>query len=195
MKMNSYLGVINNLLSGNYISPFSKKIISLPIEEIVIERSIENLNFNFTSKLINKKNLVISGESSFRAFGDKVLKSLKYNNLDFDIVIVGLGPTGGTLANLLAMNNVSVLILEKEANIYKLPRAVHFDDEIMRVFQTIGITKSLSKKLIINKGTKFIDDNGELLLDWPRPKKITENGWYPSYRFHQPDLERSLRHN
>lgn len=117
------------------------------------------------------------------------------NNLDFDIVIVGLGPTGGTLANLLAMNNVSVLILEKEANIYNLPRAVHFDDEIMRVFQTIGITKRLSKKLIINKGTKFIDDNGELLLDWPRPKKITENGWYPSYRFHQPDLERSLRHN
>ena len=117
------------------------------------------------------------------------------NNLDFDIVIVGLGPTGGTLANLLAMNNVSVLILEKEANIYNLPRAVHFDDEIMRVFQTIGISKSLSKKLIINKGTKFIDDNGELLLDWPRPKKITENGWYPSYRFHQPDLERSLRHN
>ena len=117
------------------------------------------------------------------------------NNLDFDVVIVGLGPTGGTLANLLAMNNVSVLILEKEANIYNLPRAVHFDDEIMRVFQTIGITKSLSKKLIINKGTKFIDDNGELLLDWPRPKKITENGWYPSYRFHQPDLERSLRYN
>ena len=50
------------------------------------------------------------------------------NNLDFDIVIVGLGPTGGTLANLLAMNNVSVLILEKEENIYNLPRAVHFDD-------------------------------------------------------------------
>ena len=117
------------------------------------------------------------------------------NNLDYDVIIVGLGPSGGTLANLLAMNNVSVLILEKEANMYNLPRAVHFDDEIMRVFQTIGITKSLSKKLIINKGTKFIDDNGELLLDWPRPKKITENGWYPSYRFHQPDLERSLRYN
>ena len=78
------------------------------------------------------------------------------NNLNFDIVIVGLGPTGGTLANLLAMNNVSVLILEKEENIYNLPRAVHFDDEIMRVFQTIGITKSLSKKLIINKIKKLI---------------------------------------
>ena len=114
--------------------------------------------------------------------------------MDFDVVIVGLGPTGGTLANLLAMNNLSVLILEKESKVYNLPRAVHFDDEVMRVFQTIGITDSLSKKLIINKGTKFINEDGELLLDWPRPKIITENGWYPSYRFHQPDLERSLRY-
>ncbi len=114
--------------------------------------------------------------------------------MDFDVVIVGLGPTGGTLANLLAINNLSILILEKEASLYNLPRAVHFDDEVMRVFQTIGISDSLSKKLIINKGTKFLDENGKLLLDWPRPKKITENGWYPSYRFHQPDLERSLRY-
>ena len=113
---------------------------------------------------------------------------------DFDVVIIGLGPAGATLANLLAMNNLSILVLEKEASIYNLPRAVHFDDEVMRVFNTIGITKSLTKKLIINKGTKFVDEKGDLLLDWPRPKVITENGWYPSYRFHQPDLERSLRH-
>ena len=113
---------------------------------------------------------------------------------DFDVVIIGLGPVGGTLANLLAMNNLSILVLEKEASIYNLPRAVHFDDEVMRVFNTIGITKSLIKKLIINKGTKFVDEKGDLLLDWPRPKVITENGWYPSYRFHQPDLERCLRH-
>ena len=115
-------------------------------------------------------------------------------NVDFDIVIVGLGPAGATLANLLAINDLSVLILEKEAGLYDLPRAVHFDDEVMRVFNTIGIAKSLSKKLILNKGTKFINEKGQLLLDWPRPKKITDNGWFPSYRFHQPDLERSLRY-
>ena len=68
--------------------------------------------------------------------------------MDFDVVIVGLGPTGGTLANLLAINNLSILILEKEASLYNLPRAVHFDDEVMRVFQTIGISDSLSKKLL-----------------------------------------------
>jgi len=113
--------------------------------------------------------------------------------IEYDIIIVGLGPTGGTLANLLALNNLSVLVLEKEASIYNLPRAVHFDDEIMRVFNTIGIKNKLSKKLIINKGTKFIDQDENLILDWPRPKVITENGFYPSYRFHQPDLERCLR--
>ena len=73
--------------------------------------------------------------------------------IEYDIIIVGLGPTGGTLANLLALNDLSVLVLEKEASIYNLPRAVHFDDEIMRVFNTVGIRNKLSKKLIINKGT------------------------------------------
>mgnify|MGYP003315265341 FL=1 len=111
----------------------------------------------------------------------------------YDVIIVGLGPTGGTLANLLALNGFSILILEREKNLYALPRAVHFDDEIMRVFQTIGITKKFLKNTIINKGTKFVNSNGKVLLDWPRPKSITENGWYPSYRFHQPDLERNLR--
>ena len=78
--MSKYLGVINNLLSGSYISPFSKKSVSLPIDEIVIERSIENIKFKFTKNLLNKKNLVISGENSFKAFGEKVLKSLKEKN-------------------------------------------------------------------------------------------------------------------
>ncbi len=112
---------------------------------------------------------------------------------EFDVTIVGLGPTGGTLANLLAMHDFSILILDKEKSFYPLPRAVHFDDEIMRVFQTIGITKDFLKHTIINKGTKFVNSKNKVILDWPRPKKITDNGWYPSYRFHQPDLEKKLR--
>ena len=112
---------------------------------------------------------------------------------EFDVTIVGLGPAGGTLANLLAMHDLSILILDREKSFYPLPRAVHFDDEIMRVFQTIGITKEFLKHTIINKGTKFVNSKDKVILDWPRPKKITENGWYPSYRFHQPDLEKKLR--
>ena len=111
----------------------------------------------------------------------------------YDVVIVGFGPTGGTLANLLALQGFSILVLEKEKSFYPLPRAVHFDDEVMRVFETIGITNSFLRYTIINKGTKFVDRKNRVILDWPRPREITDNGWYPSYRFHQPDLERELR--
>ena len=113
----------------------------------------------------------------------------------FDVIIIGYGPTGGTLASLLVKSNLSVLILEKEKNLYPLPRAVHFDDEIMRVFETIGIKEKFKKFTIINKGTKFVDNTGKVLLDWPRPREITENGSYPSYRFHQPDFEKVIRNH
>ena len=55
------------------------------------------------------------------------------------------------------------------------------------------LQKKFLKETIVNKGTKFVNPEGKILLDWPRPREVTENGWYPSYRFHQPDLERNLR--
>ena len=111
----------------------------------------------------------------------------------YDIAIIGYGPTGATLANLLAQNGVSVLVIDREAAMYHLPRAVHFDDEVMRVFQTIGIAEDLNKKVRVNPGMKFVDDNDILLLDWPRPQETTDHGWHASYRLHQPDLEDLLR--
>ena len=60
---------------------------------------------------------------------------------EFDVVIVGRGPVGATLANLLGLCGVRTLVLEREARTYHLPRAVHFDDECMRVFQTIGLAE------------------------------------------------------
>ncbi len=103
--MSKYLGVINNLLSGDYVSPFSKKSISLPMDEIVIERSIENIKFKFAKNLLNKKNLVISGENSFKAFGEKVLKSLRNNNLDFDLNILKKYESSQTFATNLSLSS------------------------------------------------------------------------------------------
>ncbi len=111
----------------------------------------------------------------------------------FDVVIVGLGPVGATLAHLLGLRGVETLVLEREAAAYHLPRAVHFDDEVMRVFQWIGIADELRPQIRINPGMRFVDPNGKLLLDWPRPAEESALGWHPSWRFHQPDLERLLR--
>ena len=114
-------------------------------------------------------------------------------NCEYDVVIVGLGPTGATLANLLAQCGIRTLVIEREASIYHLPRAVHFDDETMRIFQTAGIAESLSEKIRVNPGMRFIDDSEKVLLDWPRPQSVTSQGWHASYRLHQPDLEHLLR--
>ncbi len=111
----------------------------------------------------------------------------------YDVIIVGFGPTGATLANLLGRAGIETLIIDREAAAYHLPRAVHFDDEVMRVLQTVGIADAMAKHCHINPGMKFVAPDGRLLLDWPRPQETTRQGWHASYRFHQPELEAQLR--
>lgn len=110
-----------------------------------------------------------------------------------DVALIGLGPVGATLANLLALRGLHVLALEREADIYALPRAIHFDGECMRVFQTLGLADVLLPDLVVARGMRFVDAEGRLLIDWPRPQQIGPQGWHASYRFHQPMLERALR--
>lgn len=110
-----------------------------------------------------------------------------------DVAIIGCGPVGAMLANLLGLQGISTLVLEREAAILDLPRAVHFDDEIMRLLQTVGLAEAMQEFVHVSPGMKFVDDTGRLLLDWSRPQERGAQAWHESYRFHQPDLERVLR--
>ena len=103
-----------------------------------------------------------------------------------------MGPTGATLANLLANRGVSVSIFEKQNQPYALPRAVHFDGEVMRVFQSIGLSSEITSSSLVNKGMLFKDLKSHTLIDWSRSQDIGPMAWYESYRFHQPDLETAL---
>ena len=115
------------------------------------------------------------------------------NTEHFDVAIVGLGPVGATLANLLAQQELRVVVFDREATIFNLPRAIHYDGECMRVFQTIGIADELNEKIIPSPGMKFVDQNGELLINWERSTEIGRHAWCESYKFYQPDLENALR--
>jgi len=109
-----------------------------------------------------------------------------------EIAIVGMGPTGMTLANLLANRGISVSLFEKQDTTYPLPRAVHFDGEVMRVFQSIGLASEISEHSLVNKGMLFKDIDSNILIDWSRSQAVGPMGWHESYRFHQPDLEKTL---
>lgn len=111
-----------------------------------------------------------------------------------DVVIVGMGPTGAMLANLLGQQGWSVVALERDADIYYAPRAVHFDDEIMRIFQAAGLAGAISQTC------EAFRDMEILLKPGGRPAMRTEIGTqdgrygHPgAWWFHQPTLERQLR--
>jgi len=59
--------------------------------------------------------------------------------IHYPVAIVGGGPTGLTLANLLGVYGVECLVLERNAATVHEPRAVSIDDESLRTMQASGI--------------------------------------------------------
>ncbi len=112
----------------------------------------------------------------------------------FDVAIIGYGPAGATLANLLGQLGLSTLVLEREANIYPLPRAIHFDGEVMRVFETAGLrheVETISRPGL--KGMYFNNAVGETLLIRAGTSERGPHGCATNHYFHQPELEAVLR--
>src|SRR6516162_7353084 len=64
-------------------------------------------------------------------------------NAEMDVAIIGCGPVGALLGNLLGAEGLSVDIYDREHDVYPLPRAVHFDGEIMRIFQAAGLANEI----------------------------------------------------
>ncbi len=110
-----------------------------------------------------------------------------------DVAIIGAGPVGLTLANLLGVRGLSVRVIEKRAQPYDLPRAIHFDGEAMRVFQATGLADQVLAHTHVGVGMLFKNAADEVLIDWSRAQDIGPMGWHESYRFHQPGLEDALR--
>jgi 3-(3-hydroxy-phenyl)propionate hydroxylase len=113
--------------------------------------------------------------------------------VDADVAIVGYGPVGAMLANLLGVAGLSVALIERYSEPYAMPRATHIDGEAMRVLQSAGLADEVAATLGVHPRMQFINAEGRLLLDWRRPTQDGPFGWRDSNRFHQPTLEQILR--
>jgi 3-(3-hydroxy-phenyl)propionate hydroxylase len=111
---------------------------------------------------------------------------------DFDVCIIGYGPVGATLANLLGQAGLKTVVLEREPSVYHLPRAVALDGEGMRLFQTLGLAEQLLPRLSVSRNIRHVSADGKLLLLIARSGSGPE-GWHNAYRFYQPELETVLR--
>ncbi|MCA8899744.1 MAG: bifunctional 3-(3-hydroxy-phenyl)propionate/3-hydroxycinnamic acid hydroxylase [Hyphomonas sp.] len=112
---------------------------------------------------------------------------------DCDVLIVGGGPTSVTLALTAARHGASVIICEKEADIYPLPRAAHVDHEVMRIFQSVGAANGVAATSRTSAHYDFLTADGQILLRFDGSDQIGPGGWPAANMIHQPSLERALR--
>ena len=111
---------------------------------------------------------------------------------DCDVLIAGGGPTGVTLAILLARRGVSVIVAEKEAAIYPLPRAAHIDHEGMRILQEAGVADAVMKTARRASRYDFLNAKGDVLLRFEGAEQIGPGGWPAANMIHQPSVEAEL---
>lgn len=115
------------------------------------------------------------------------------DELACDVAVIGLGPVGALLADLLVHEGVRVVALDREPDVMDLPRGVGIDGEIMRAMQTIGLAETLEPFLKVFRGAQYLDADGAVVSTRPAATLDGEQGWADRYNVHQPELERVLR--
>lgn len=107
-----------------------------------------------------------------------------------DVLIVGMGPVGAALANLLGIYGVNALVIDKALDIFQAPRAIALDNEALRVLQMCGLQEGDIDTVAIPEVRMHSPHFGQYgravttgSIDG-HPKLVT---------FYQPQLERVLR--
>ena len=112
-------------------------------------------------------------------------------DLDADVAIVGYGPVGQALAAMLGRAGHRVAVFERFQDIYRLPRAVHLDHEIMRLLQSLDLADVLAEEMVPVHDYRWFGADGELLLNFDADG-LARSGWESDYMFFQPELEAAI---
>lgn len=112
--------------------------------------------------------------------------------IETDVLIVGAGPTGLTLANVLGNSKVSTLLIERKESTIGEPRAVSIDDESLRTMQAIGLANAVLKNVVTGYGVHYLSKPSGRCFAKVEPS-ASDYGYPRRNAFRQPLLEASLR--
>ncbi|MEB3030122.1 bifunctional 3-(3-hydroxy-phenyl)propionate/3-hydroxycinnamic acid hydroxylase [[Mycobacterium] nativiensis] len=109
---------------------------------------------------------------------------------DVDVLVVGAGPVGLTLANILGLQGISVLVVEERDTLIDYPRGVGLDDESLRTFQSIGLVDAVLPHTVPNQILRFFDGRRRLLAEMAPADACF--GWPKRNGFVQPLVDAEL---
>lgn len=110
-----------------------------------------------------------------------------------DIAIIGYGPVGAAAANLCGRAGLSTVVVERNLEPYPLPRAIHFDAEAMRIFQSVGLADELAEMTRPMGGSCYLGVDGRPIRNFFSRDLRATLGWPASNLFYQPELESLLQ--
>ncbi len=107
-----------------------------------------------------------------------------------DVLIVGYGPVGATLANLLGRYGVRTLVVDKATEIFRAPRAIALDNEALRILQMAGLEEGAIDTVAI----PAVHMRSPLFGNYARIAAAGQIDGHPKLvTFYQPQLEAVLR--
>ena len=110
---------------------------------------------------------------------------------DFDVAVIGYGPTGLTAASLLGQLGHRVVVIERWPSLYGLPRLTHIDGETARLLSfACDINEALRESSPISSYT-FYNARGRALIDVGKISGLPMG--HPAHiSIHQPDFEAAI---
>ncbi len=110
---------------------------------------------------------------------------------EVQVLVVGAGPVGATIANLLGGYGVSVLAVDRSPQVLDYPRAVGLDDEALRTFQAAGLAERMLRDMIQNVPMRMYTASRRCFAEiLPSTREF---GWFRRNLFSQPLGEAVLR--